>query len=424
MTKWYRLDTVAVLFPAVAGKKNSAVFRVSCVLQEQVDKDILQKALNKAVDVYPMLFVRMRKGVFWNYFEGNTKTVFACEEREYPCVEINPSENNGYFIKTLYYKNRVSVEVFHSLTDGKGAVEFLKTLLHYYVAEKYKCDISQSNILLSHKNNEDDSTDSFTEHFSDFKKGALIKMGKDPMAYRIKGNYFHSLGNNVITSVLNASELNVVAKQNNTTIGGFLVAVLIYSIYHANQKYRFNKKPIVVAVPVSLRDRYKTTSLRNFFGVVNVSYSMTSHTQFEDVVSSVTSQLKMLTERENLEHVSKTYLKTRRNMFFNMVPLHIKNMFIPLGFWYIAENKKTMTLTNLGNIVLPPEIEQHVKHFETLLYPTAKSPINCAIITVNDKLAISFTRAVQETEILRYFFKFIADTTNLDVQVYSNDWGE
>ena len=39
--------------------------------------------------------------------------------------------------RVLVYKNRVAVEFFHALTDGTGALVFVKTLLAEYLSEKY-----------------------------------------------------------------------------------------------------------------------------------------------------------------------------------------------------------------------------------------------------------------------------------------------
>ena len=42
--KWRRLDNSAKLFPIIANRKFSNVFRLSCVLKEEVEENILQEA--------------------------------------------------------------------------------------------------------------------------------------------------------------------------------------------------------------------------------------------------------------------------------------------------------------------------------------------------------------------------------------------
>lgn len=32
-----------------------------------------------------------------------------------------------------YYQNKINVEIFHALTDGSTAIEFVKTIVYYYL---------------------------------------------------------------------------------------------------------------------------------------------------------------------------------------------------------------------------------------------------------------------------------------------------
>ena len=46
---WRRLDNSAKIFPIAAGKKYSTVFRLSVLLKEKVNVEILYEAVNKAL---------------------------------------------------------------------------------------------------------------------------------------------------------------------------------------------------------------------------------------------------------------------------------------------------------------------------------------------------------------------------------------
>ena len=58
------------------------------------------------------------------------------EEYTYPCMFINPHENNDYLFRLSYYKKRINLEVFHALTDGNGALTFLKEITYQYLRLK------------------------------------------------------------------------------------------------------------------------------------------------------------------------------------------------------------------------------------------------------------------------------------------------
>ncbi len=75
--------------------------------------------------------VRLRMGVFWNYFEENGKKAPKVhEENTFPCRFIRPNKNHSYLFRVTYYKNRINLEVFHVLTDGMGGINFLRELTY------------------------------------------------------------------------------------------------------------------------------------------------------------------------------------------------------------------------------------------------------------------------------------------------------
>src|SRR5699024_4124817 len=56
-----------------------------------------------------------------------------------------------------------------------------------------------------------------------------------------------------------------------------------------------------------------------------------------------------------------------------------------------------------------------------VMYPSKKSPISGGMIALGDALVITFTRMIQEADIIRAFFRELSATHNLAIEVYSND---
>lgn len=54
-SNWRKLDNAALAFPAVTNKNDTRVFRFYCMLKEMVDGEVLQKALDRTMDKYPLL---------------------------------------------------------------------------------------------------------------------------------------------------------------------------------------------------------------------------------------------------------------------------------------------------------------------------------------------------------------------------------
>ena len=61
---WFKLDNAAKIFPGQNSNSWSNVFRIGVELKEEVDPEILEKALNRTLERMPSFNVRIRKGFF------------------------------------------------------------------------------------------------------------------------------------------------------------------------------------------------------------------------------------------------------------------------------------------------------------------------------------------------------------------------
>ena len=85
---------------------------------------------------FPTFAVRIRKGAFWYYLEHNSAPgPFLKEDVSDPCQPVRFKEDNGWLVRFYYYRNRISIEVFHALSDGGGAIVFFRTLLAEYLRQ-------------------------------------------------------------------------------------------------------------------------------------------------------------------------------------------------------------------------------------------------------------------------------------------------
>lgn len=419
MNRWYRLDNVAKLFTSVTGTKNSSVFRVSAVLNEEIDKEILQKAVDHIYERFPTIFVKLRHGLFWNYFENTSDKFQVEEEHEYPCAAIDSKIKDGYLFKVFYYNKRISVEMFHGLADGNGGMEFLKSLLFYYL--KFKgVDVQPENIIKTAEEGvwNQELEDSFNRYY----KKTPGKYVKNKRAFRIKGDLFEVRGNNIITGVFGTDELKEAAANEGYGITTYLVSALAYSIYLTRVKFSHSRKPIVIAVPVNLRGVFKSETLRNFFGVVNIIVESEVCESFEKILEEVNKQLKIKTSEDFLQKVVADNLKVAKSEYSRLVPLFIKNILVRLGFALFGEERKTITMSNMGIIKLPESMMEHISIFESILYPTAKSPINCCFCTYNNKMFVNFSRSIEDNDVIKQFAHFI-DEKGVTSKIYSNNWG-
>ena len=87
-SNWRKLDNAALVFPLVTGENDTRVFRFYCQLKEEVDSDILQQALDRTMEKYPLFQAVLRKGLFWFYLEHSHIRALVKPETEPPCSRL------------------------------------------------------------------------------------------------------------------------------------------------------------------------------------------------------------------------------------------------------------------------------------------------------------------------------------------------
>ena len=423
MDQWYRIDNTGKIFHAVSSATNSSVFRVSMIMNETVEPECLQEALDIVAVRFPTLTVRVRKGLFWDFMEHNDEQLLVKPETGHPCSPIDRKENNAYLIRVLYFEKRISVEIFHSLTDGGGAVEFLKTLVYQYLVQRGE-EVATDGVILHPEDapEPEEMEDSFERYASS--DTALRPEGRAEKAYQIKGTAFEPPGIHVTHGVVDGTALNAFAKSRGTSLTGFLTSVLIQAIHEERMRRDMTDGTVSIALPISLRRQFPSVTLRNFFSVANIGVPMDGYMHLEDIIKEVTGQLISHTDKNVLQAGIDRFVSLQGKWIVRALPVLVKYPIMRIGFNQYGERSKTMTFSNLGNIPLPESLKPHVDRMEVILYPTRKSPINAAIGTLNGRLTITFARSIEEADIIRAFFKSLTEITGLDVEVYSNEWGE
>ena len=131
-SNWRKLDNAALAFPLVTGKNDTRVFRFYCELKENVKPELLQAALEKTMEKYPLFQMVLRKGLFWFYLEHRDIRPIVKEEKKPPCSRLYIPDKKNLLFQVSYYEKRINFEVFHALTDGTGAMHFLQELVINY----------------------------------------------------------------------------------------------------------------------------------------------------------------------------------------------------------------------------------------------------------------------------------------------------
>ncbi|MGI6730770.1 MAG: hypothetical protein ACOX5F_02560 [Anaerovoracaceae bacterium] len=415
--EWTRLDNASKIFPATCNDKDTKVFRVVCELKESVDPEVLQQALDVTIKNFTFYKSVLRRGVFWYYLESADINPIVEMESMPVCAPIYIKDKRNLLFRVFYYNNRINLEIFHALSDGTGAIWFLQNMVHHYLIMKHKEVFENKSLEWPHSNSLDGKMkDSFHRHFigkSTFQYPRMKR--KSVKAYHTRGTRFEEKRTLLIEGSVSAEAVLKEARQYQTTLTIFVASVFIYSIYK-DMTAREKKHPVILSVPINLRQFYESDSARNFFTTMNVGCHFTKkNIEIEDIIQSVKDSFREGMEEEKISNQLNRFMALEKNLLTKLIPLPLKDFSLRIAN-KINDREITGTLSNVGRIQMPTEFESYIRQFS--ICTSARRP-QITMSTYNDRLVISFTSPFRETEIQRYLFQFLSNK-GIEIEISSN----
>lgn len=416
---WYRLDNAAKIYPPITNSRRANVFALSAVLTEKIDKETLNDAINVVLNRFPSIKVKLKRGIFWYYFEENKKPFYAKEEKPYFLEYINERENNDYLFKVLYRENKITLVIFHALCDGMGGLEVLKALIFEYLilkGNKIKACGELKTIYSPITN--DELQDNFLKVFN---KNA-VKPQKETTAFKISETPFSNFGTGIIVAKMSLESLKKLAKEHNATITSFVAGLTMFYIYSNFIKNKNVKnKNIKILIPVNMRKFYKTQTVRNFALFTRPSYNFNKPLTLIECIEECTKQIKSGSEKNVLDTLIASHVKAEKNFALKIAPLFIKDLAMQLAYKFVGDNLHTTTISNLGNVTLPESVTKLVKEFIFTLGTSYTSKHAIAMGSYNGIMNITFSREFVETSLERDIINYLTQN-GVNVEVLSNYW--
>lgn len=420
MPKWYKLDNAAKIYPSVVNSQWEAIFRMSVDLTEDVDPNILQQAQKRVLERLPAFATTLKHGFFWFYLEHIDGQPPIEEDIKNPMQKINRKRNNQFMYRLLYYKNRIAVEFFHSLTDGTGGMTFLMTLVNEYLRIKHGTKICPSRYIL----NCDDEPD--PEEYED---SFLRYGGKKTLGIAEKRSYqyphTHTDFNRllIVSGSVKTESLRKLAQKYDCKIGSFTTALLIYSalqLQKADTRASQKKKPVKVCSTINLRKMFPSRTLRNFSAFVNPGlYGILGDYSLAEVVEYVKHFMGMYVNKKQQLAKFSYNVDAERNIFIRIAPLFIKIPILIIAYIVAGDVNQCSTMSNLGLLDLPEEVGRYVKRADFMLGRSFFNRSSCACVSYDGTTVFNFTRNIKESELERIFFSTLVEE-GVEVFIESN----
>lgn len=416
---WVRLDNAAKIYPAARRKNWSNVFRQSVTLTEQVDVAVLQSALDVTVRRFPSIAARLRKGVFWYYLQQVEQAPDIKEEYSYPLTFMSKAEMRKCAFRVIAYENRIAVEFFHSLTDGSGALIFLKTLTAEYLEQKYGIAVPCEKGVLDRREapKPEELEDCFLKN-----AGSVPASRKDSNAWRMYGEPRKDGFLHVTCFQLPVENVLEMAHRYQVSLTVFMCAVMMQALT-ALQKEKNphgRQRPIKVLLPINLRQLFPSNTLRNFALYITPELDpRLGEYSFEEICKLIHHKMGLEVTAKHMGSIIATNVNDEKNPLLRLVPLPLKNAVMKAVFDSVGERKSCLSMSNLGRITVPTEMEGYIQRFDFILGVQAAAPYNCGILSYGDSIYVNFIRDIQDAELERHFF-WVLQQMGLPVLVESN----
>ncbi len=415
--KWYKLDNAALMYPLVARGESISIFRVSALLRDPVDPVELQYAVNDIAARFPTICGSVKNGFFWPFIDRPTIPITVKPQTKVPGRPMKVDSRRSQ-IRVNYIGNQISIEFFHSATDGTGGVIFLNSLLRrYFQRLGYKIDCTNC-----FDYRDIPSLEEIRDNFA----AVTVKKNPPPCPKPVKSKKLNGTlqrGGKYVTvrGVMSASQLKSVAKQHNATVTEYLGAVQLMALNRlAAVTNSPENPPIRVLIPVNLRRIYDMETIRNFSSYIFYQYN--GQNDIDEVIDDIRKQTEeQMTDDYFRGMVSFNY-NNGNSPLLKIVPLAVKRFV--LGCIVSGRGDGVVncsTLSNLGVVKAPKQFDDLVLRYDFMLGKPAKKTNNFAVATYNDTCVISMTSPFVERDCEMYFFRKLAEA-GIDIAVESDIW--
>lgn len=416
---WYKLDLSAIVYPTLQRRDFSSVYRLSVVLKDAIDPELLQQALDIALPRFPTYKVAIRKGLFWRYLEPNNRPgPYVKEDIKNPCMPMPFKSNNRYLIRVYYYGSRIALEAHHSLGDGTGGMCLLQTLTAIYLGLLGHPVTPEGFVLDIH---EEPDPEELEDAYMRYAHAEVCPPRPAEKTYRIRGTKepFYTL--NIIDGIMSVREVMEVARKYHASITEYLNSVLLYALLQKQYNdFHLKLRPVRIAMPVNLRRFFPSKTLRNFITMVYpfVDPRLGDYT-FEEIVEHVHNYMRYHINEKFLRGDITTNAATQRNPIIRIVPLFIKDFVVRTFYTKVQDKNSSAGLTNMGALHVPEDMKPYIERFDIYMGQPFSSRTNCAIISFEDILTINFASSIVEADVERYFFRKLVQD-GIHVKIESN----
>lgn len=412
--QWDRLDNAALIYTSTLSSDYATKFRTGVTLYNRVERKVLDAALSNVIGRFPSFRYALRKGLYWWYFKSIEDMPEVGESR--PLDALPFDDESGYLFKIGCNGCQITLDVFHSLTDGTGALTFLLTVAGEYLrlVEGIVPEYNQW-VLDPFQAPENSEVEDGFDYFSGG-KGTLETGGR---AYHIKGKSIAKGALNNLRISMSTDDLVKVSREHGCTVTELLSSAMIMSLQRMRaEDPSARRSPLMkICIPVNLRPIFGVHTLRNFSSYVNLGIDVTSgNYTLDETIREVALQKKLETSAHQLRSKVSANVKLEDNVPVRCVPRVIKKQVMAYMHKAKGDMFCSQTLSNIGNVTLPESMVPFVTDIDFQLGRQLSLSGACACVSYNGKTSLNISRRIAEDKFEKYLTR---ELQSLGITIYS-----
>ncbi|MCG3220288.1 MAG: hypothetical protein H7641_02815 [Candidatus Heimdallarchaeota archaeon] len=404
----YKLDSTAIGFSLLSNKRVTNVFRIECILKEEVELERLRAALANILPRFPYFRVSIKRGFIWGKWVTNLAIPEIQSERQYPCQYI-PFGRKKLLYRIIVTENKIALECQHCLTDGHGGLVFLNSIVAEYLRIKGVITKDWEGIFLPEEKPDPlEYEDAYEQHYKKIKRVRGVKFRKRSFTIPNKiepPGVFHT--SKVIVSL---ETIKQKSKEFNVSLTALLIAIYFESLKELQEKIYKNKtrkpKPIRIRVPVNLRQIFESKTMRNFSLGARLDFDSSMDTKtFRERVEEIKNLQKNQIHPNTFYHKIAMNIGNTKIRIMQITPYQVKRFFARRGYYFISAPYYSGVISNLGKVTIPDQLVKYIDSYEVAIGPSAMHKERVGLISFEDKLVITFSRVIKEPILAEIFIR-------------------
>lgn len=400
----YPVDNASLLFLSLIRKNHTNTFRFTATMTEPVCPEMLQMAVDRVYRRFPTIIAGFYPG-FFHYLQVPAKIPPQVQPDPGLLHTMSREEIRDCAYRVFFEGSKISIEAFHALTDGYGAIASFTTLVAEYLRLKHGVRIPAEKTLIDletafHR-------EEITDAYESYETGKPLLV-PSRFSYQIPGQPPSPYGIRTSRQAIPTKALLDAAHRCGVSMTTLLSTIMAQSIMEIQQQHvgSGRAKPVRIMVPIDLRRMFPSRTLRNF-----VLYALPTMEPQEqtapslELMRSFRTQIRSQAERSRLESIMAYNVRTQRAWYFRLFPWALKSLCLRIGYRFFGESNSSLTLTNLGNVQLPEAMQPFVEDLDVVMTPRARSPFGCSILSYRDHVVINISRFGQSLVLAETFFR-------------------